>query len=238
MGDTWGIKREGGVFIRFGNWWQRLRWRVRGYIPFTNWWLVERKLDKEAKTILDLGCGVGCSMQFLNRRGRFKTVGIDGFKPYVDRCRRERSYDEVKLGDIRVLEYGNDAFDVVMCLQTLEHLDRGDGKKLIEDMGRIAKKQVIVTTDIHEYVYSGVDGNPLQRHRYVWSDGELKAVGFDVHGFGLRGWGGETGFARFLPQPFRWLLTVFFQVGLGGIMYHHPEWAESALCVRNNNGGE
>jgi len=36
-----------------------IRNRLRGYIPFTNWWLVWRKLDKGAKSILDLGCGKG-----------------------------------------------------------------------------------------------------------------------------------------------------------------------------------
>ena len=47
------------------------RWRLHGYVPFTNWNLVWRHLDKKAKSILDVGSGKGKPMRFLNRHGCF-----------------------------------------------------------------------------------------------------------------------------------------------------------------------
>ena len=59
----------------------RLALRFRPYVPFSALNTVWRKLDKSSKTILDVGCGKGEPMAFINRHGKFKVVGIDIFKP-------------------------------------------------------------------------------------------------------------------------------------------------------------
>ena len=109
------------------------RWKLRGYIPFTNWNLVWRHLEKKAESILDVGCGTGKPMRFLNRHGRFVTVGIDGFEPSLEQCRRDGSHDTLVLGDIRPLPFNEKSFDIVLCLQALEHLEKKDGELLLVD---------------------------------------------------------------------------------------------------------
>ena len=44
--------------------------KLRPYIPFSALNTVWRKLDKSSRTILDVGCGKGEPMAFINRQGR------------------------------------------------------------------------------------------------------------------------------------------------------------------------
>lgn len=210
------------------------RWKIRGYIPYTNWWLVWRALDKTAFSIMDMGCGTGKPMQFINRHKRFWTVGIDAFGPSVEACRRGKTHDEVRQQDLRGLLEPPNSIDVVICLQTLEHFTREEGEILLRQMMSIASGQVIITTDIGEFT-QGVtpDGNVHQEHKYLWGIDKLRDMGFKVYGIGLRGWGGEGGYSQKVPEPFRWIIGTGLQVLLGRIMYSHPQWANSVLCVRN-----
>lgn len=53
---------------------------------WANWRTIRpvwRRLDKESKSILDVGCGKGRPMAFLNRRHRFFAVGIDIFAAFT-----------------------------------------------------------------------------------------------------------------------------------------------------------
>ena len=208
-----------------------LRYRIRGYVPFTNWWLLGRKLDRTAETILDLGCGRGKQMQFLNKSKRFYTTGIDLLPPYLDECQRDGSYDRVYRRDVRDLPYPDKSVDIVICLELLEHLEKEDGEKLIKDMVRIARKQVLVETPIGSYDWEGIHGNPLNKHLYVWSLAELQECGFDViYGQSLKGMSGDNGWSRHIP--FRWLWNTAVTILIGWLVYHKPEWAGAVLCVK------
>lgn len=214
---------------------KEVRNKIRGYVPFTNWWIVERNLDKSAKKVLDLGCGKGKPMNFLNRHNGFTTVGIDAFKPYVEQCKREHSHDVVLLRNLlKPIPYEDKSFDVVLCLQTLEHFTKEQGLLLIKRMEILARKQVIIATDVGEFKQGfSSDGNVFQEHKYLWSVKELKELGFKIYGRSLRGWGGETGYSQKVPKPFRWLVGVFLQTVLGGIMYHKPRFAGAVVCVKD-----
>lgn len=210
-----------------------IRDKLRGHIPLTNWWLVWRKLDKRAKNILDLGCGKGKPMQFINRHKQFYTVGIDGFKPYVEQCRREKSHDVVLHADIKRLSYyEGKEFDVVLCLGVLEHLEKEQGKLLLRRMEAIARKQIILFTDVDGCEQGEVDGNPFQVHRSSWSVDELRDFGFEVYGMGLKGWSGDSGYSHHFPESLRWLLGTTLQIITEPVMWFKPEWAGDALCVK------
>jgi len=212
----------------------KVRNRLRGYFPFCNRWILWRKLNKSATTILDLGCGTGDPMVFINKDNRFLVTGIDGFSPSVEKCRESGYYDSVITADIMDTEwFVSNSFDVVMSLQVLEHLDKDDGEKLISEMLRIARKQVIITTDINEYVQGAVGGNELQIHRYIWDVDDLRTHGFHVYGLGIKGFGGDTGFGRWLPQPLRWFIGTSIQLLVGPFVYNNPKNAGAVVCVKN-----
>ena len=211
----------------------KLRDKIRGYIPFTNWWFVEQKLDKTSQNILDLGCGNGGKpMQFLNRHRQFYTVGVDGYGPYIEQCRRDHSHDELVLGDIRHLPYSNGSFDVVLCMGVLEHLEKVDGNALIKSMGMIARKQIIVLTDIGEYVHGALDGNVLQIHRYIWNLRELREQGFELYGLGIPHWYGETGLEHYIPQTLRGIVELPLRILTGWFVYSRPQYGGKVLCIK------
>lgn len=211
------------------------RWRLRGHIPFTNWNLVRRHLDKKAESILDLGCGTGKPMRFLNRHGRLQSVGFDGFEPSLEQCQKDGSHDSLVRGDIESLPFKENSFDIALSLQVLEHFEKDEGIQLLNQMERIAMRQVIVTTDVGEFVQGeGTTGNRLMEHKYVWTTKELQELGYKVFGIGpLMGWGGEAGGSQRVPAPLRWFVSTLLQLVVGPIVYFFPRRAASALCVKD-----
>lgn len=174
-------------------------------------------------------------MRFLNRHRRFITTGIDGFEPSLEQCRRDGSHNTLVLDAIMPLPFEEKSFDIALCLQTLEHLEKEEGKLLLEQMEKIARKQVIVTTDVGEFVQGQSNtGNPLQEHKYVWSIKELQESGYKVFGIGpFLGWGGEMGASQLVPAPFRWFISTLLQLVVGPVVYFFPRRAASALCIKD-----
>jgi len=69
-------------------------------MPFTGLNTTIRFLEQEAKSILDVGCGKGVSMKFINRHKRFFAVGVDTFKPYIEQGKKEGIHEDYILGDV------------------------------------------------------------------------------------------------------------------------------------------
>jgi ubiquinone/menaquinone biosynthesis C-methylase UbiE len=97
----------------------------------------------DTKTILDIGCGNGV---FLNRLAdefpdRFdKIVGLDP-------CNEALKYvktDKVKQ-NINDLPFEPNSFDLVSCLEVLEHLPQQDFKKGLSEIQRVSSKYILVS---------------------------------------------------------------------------------------------
>lgn len=180
-------------------------WRMRPYVPLTALNTVWRLLDKGAKTILDIGCGKGEPMKFINRKGLFEVVGADIFQPYLIGCKELGIYSECVRCDIRSLPFKRGSFDIVICMAVLEHLAKEEGINLIKDMECIGRKQIIIDVPRGAYEqHIARDGNPAQIHRSSWGPDDLKELGYTVKGQGLPIYG-ESGLVAHLPQSIRWL---------------------------------
>lgn len=186
--------------------------RARPWIPFTALNTVWRMLDKRSQTILDIGCGKGQPMRFINRRKQFYAVGADIFAPYLRECKRQGIHDEYILCDIRHLPFKNKSFDIVLCMEVLEHLDKGDGERLTETMEEIARKQVILSTPVGKYRQEVYNNNPHQRHRYIWTPVQMKDKGYRVKTLGLRKLGAEGGWGSRLPKVLQLVGNVLWFV--------------------------
>jgi len=184
------------------NRWGELLGKVRPYVPFTTWNTAWRSLDKRGKSILDLGCGKGIPMKFFNRHKQFHSVGADIFRLDVVRAKTQGTHDDYLLCDIQKLPIKTKSFDIVLCLETLEHLEKEEGERLLKEMEKIARKQIIISTPVGKFERPPTDGNTWQEHKSTYGPTELRAHDYQVKGYGLPIPGDDRGLIARLPEPF------------------------------------
>lgn len=157
-------------------------------LPFTYPWLIKRNIKKfKIKTILELGCGKGAFGELINDKGEYRITGVDIFEPYLKVCRDGGKYEKVMKIDLtKKLPFKDKSFDMVVCLQTIEHLDEKAGLSLIKKMEIIAKKMVLITTPNGDCLQDEYDENKYQRHLSAWIPLDFEKRGYQVFGSGLK----------------------------------------------------
>lgn len=148
---------------------------------------LERKLGalKEFE-VVSLGCGVGITESGFPCRS---ITGIDIYpyhaesvgKGYLDRF---IEYDIRKVADI----ISEKQFDIVLCLDIIEHLEKEEGLKLVEDSERIARKAVIFYTPLKWFTNeASMDSkfwshdNPFCIHKSLWTVQEFETKGYEIY---------------------------------------------------------
>ncbi len=111
---------------------------------------VVEKLDKGAKTLLDVGCGRGFLLNYIAEHSSLKTTGCDLYDK-VDTLK----HSDYKRGTIYKLPFEDNAFDIVTCSHTIEHLR--ELPEAIKELKRVARKQVIIVTPCQRYYYFTMD---------------------------------------------------------------------------------
>jgi ubiquinone/menaquinone biosynthesis C-methylase UbiE len=95
--------------------------------------VVESLIPVDVNSILDVGTGKGEIIADLG--SRYQVVGLDispAALAYV-RCPRV-------LGTVTDLPFADKSFDLVMCLEVIEHLPDDHLKRGVEEIQRVAKK--------------------------------------------------------------------------------------------------
>jgi SAM-dependent methyltransferase len=188
-------------------------------MPFTSFNTVWRSIDRGTNSILDVGCGRGEPMRFIGRRLRIASVGVDLFLPYLKECLASGTHSAVVQCNVLRLPFQQDSFDVVLCMEVLEHLEQEDGKRLLMEMERVARHQVILTTPVGRHVQHEYDGNPFQEHRHIWDPSSLRRLGYRVIGHGVRGMGGWAGIQSPLPTFLRPFVNVVWVLAGPAVRY-------------------
>ena len=188
---------------------------------------IARVLDAippDTRTLLDVGCGrgiVGALCRIYRECERL--VGVDGHAPSLELCRRHSFYDELLELDLTAasLPFGEGEFDVVSCVEVIEHLPRETGEALLSDLERIGKR-VVVTTPNGFLDQAELDDNPYQRHLSAWTVRDFRRRGYSVYGVGgMRVFGGHR---RYVSSA------------LGPVTRYVPSLSELLLCVRTRGG--
>lgn len=144
-------------------------------------------IDKNSKTILDLGCGEGLPMKLIKLRlSPSKTVGVDIFNSYIEKNRQDAIHDVYLIEDIRKVKFPVKSFDIVIASHALEHLQKDQALKVLENMEKIAKKQVIVAAPIGHIYHPETDGNKHQLHLSSFEPTEFEEKGYKVIRYGFR----------------------------------------------------
>jgi GT2 family glycosyltransferase/ubiquinone/menaquinone biosynthesis C-methylase UbiE len=168
-------------------------------------------IDKSAKTILDLACGEGKPMILIKLRMPIeRAVGVDLFEPYIEQARKEKIHDEYILKDIRKVTFPARSFDIVLASHVLEHMPKKEAWKVLANMERMAKKQVVMATPIGEHYHPAVDGNELQIHLSHFEPADFEKKGYKVTKYGWKWLLGENGIVhRTQNDIFRKILFTF-----------------------------
>jgi len=155
--------------------------------PLSYFWNIDYLIPKETKTLLDLGTGKGELASYIKRRRKIVIDGIEIFKPYVDSLKKSGIYRSVIVGDITKIRLVNKEYDIVLCSQVLEHLQKEKAIRVLKCWEKYAGKRIIVGVPNGRVNQGEYDGNKYQEHNSTWSRRDLEQLGYRVYGQGA-GW--------------------------------------------------
>ena len=97
-----------------------------------------------AERILDAGCGEGFVVSYLLQGNHGLTItGIDCSLEAIEMARQMVPGVLFDVGDLREMPYGDDSFDLVMCLEVLEHLP--DPHRGLRELRRVTSAHCLVS---------------------------------------------------------------------------------------------
>lgn len=92
---------------------------------------------------LDVGCARGYIVHRLMQAGVF-AAGVD-YSEYAVATSPREARPFVMQGDALSLPFANEAFDLVVCIETLEHLWPSQGRQAIEELSRVTSNWVFLS---------------------------------------------------------------------------------------------
>jgi 2-polyprenyl-3-methyl-5-hydroxy-6-metoxy-1,4-benzoquinol methylase len=97
-----------------------------------------------AESVLDVGCGEGFTIErLLAVDGRLPMQGLDYDWPALLRAKESHPDVFFQMGDIRRLPYGRDSFDLVLCLEVLEHLR--EPSAALDELKRVSGRHCLIS---------------------------------------------------------------------------------------------
>ncbi|HLA82780.1 MAG TPA: class I SAM-dependent methyltransferase [Thermoleophilia bacterium] len=133
----------------------------------------------EGASVLDVGFGLGYGLNILAIKAK-EVSGVDVDAKVYNYCCNTIVGRNPRLGSLKVydgynLEYDDNRFDVVTCVDVLEHVE--DYDRLIREMLRVSKKGLFISTPNRRPEYTNPDGSPKNYwHIREWQFEELDEV--------------------------------------------------------------
>lgn len=134
----------------------------------------------DANTILDAGCGEGMIIQIINKNFSQKKIsGCDINKNSLAIAKTKNPLVEFQACDIAQLLYRDNAFDLTICLEVLEHLPNPE--KALAELLRVAKKYCLISVPFEPWFSLGnlLSGKNIRRlgndpdHINLWNKKEI-----------------------------------------------------------------
>ncbi len=133
----------------------------------------------ENADVLDVGFGLGYGLNILAIKAK-RVCGVDVDTKVLAYCQdtvlgRNPRLDRLELYDGQRLPFRDGEFDVLTCVDVLEHVEDYDG--FLDEMLRVSRKGVFVSTPNRRPEYTNADGTPRNYwHLREWSFGELDEI--------------------------------------------------------------
>lgn len=139
--------------------------------------VLSNKLDRSAQSCLDVGCGEG-SFKVIQD---FYSVGCDIYHSSLIKAREKGYYDELVRCDVRQLPFRPKSFDIGICVEVIEHLDKAGGIELLEQMEEIGSRQVIIMTPWGYFPMKRQEDKAYLWHRSGWLPQEFQEMGYKTY---------------------------------------------------------
>ena len=154
------------------HWWYRGRRRI-----------IRTELDRldlpADALVLDAGCGSGRTLQDLADYGEVRGIELD---PEAVEVARSRGH-EVEIGRLEQLPWAEPAFDLITCLDVIEHTP--DDRIALRELRRVCKPGgwLVVTVPAYQALWSRNDEANHHYRRYSRTDLRTAAidVGWQLH---------------------------------------------------------
>lgn len=100
--------------------------------------------DQHPASVLDAGCGEGFVAEtFLRAMPSISLTGFDPYEPSVKAARLRNPRGDFQVGDIYDIPFDDESFDLVCCIEVLEHLH--DAPAALSELARVARKAVVLS---------------------------------------------------------------------------------------------
>lgn len=138
------------------HWWYRGRRRILHAE-------LERLPLPAGAQVLDAGCGSGRTLQELERYGEVRGIELSEEAAEVA---RQRGHGEVLIGRIEELPYADHSFDLITCLDVIEHTP--DDRVTLTELRRVTVPRgwLLVTVPAYQALWSGHDEANHHFRRY------------------------------------------------------------------------
>lgn len=103
--------------------------------PLWRRWIKIIRKYKHSGKLLDAGCGEGYFLEYAEKH--YETYGIDASEYCIKEAKQRTNRTKLYVGGITHLDYDDEYFDVVTCLDVLEHLDNPG--TVIQEFYRVLK---------------------------------------------------------------------------------------------------
>ncbi|MDE2018758.1 MAG: class I SAM-dependent methyltransferase [Patescibacteria group bacterium] len=163
--------------------------------------LYYKKLARElagCKTVLDVGCGNSSIIERIP--GDFHSTGLDAYEPYLEESRQKGIHDEYICANLLTADLPEKSYDAVIAFDVVEHLERPDALRFLNNLERWAEKKIIVATPngfvptLECHRRSDPQLDHLQIHKSGWTVSDLKKMGYQVRGLeGFKWWRNKEG---------------------------------------------
>lgn len=148
---------------------------VEAEVEQTHWWFVGRRrlfaqeLEKSAipstASVLDIGTSTGTNLRMLRELGFRNVVGLDRSDDAIRFC-ASKGLGPVEKGDILAMPFVDNAFDLVLATDIIEHVD--DDSRALREIARVLAPtgKVLITVPAFNAVWGLQDEVAHHKRRY------------------------------------------------------------------------
>jgi hypothetical protein len=129
------------------------------------------KKQKDIKTIVDIGAGMGNYPKLFG--GAYQYIAIEIWAPYIEQYNLHELYKEIIVGDVRHIKLPKG--DCAILGDIVEHLPKDDALKVLDRVDK-KYKHVIISIPVGGMVQGSSQGNKFEAHLSFWEFQELSNI--------------------------------------------------------------